>query len=80
MEIYYKNSSGKIIYLDREPYKMLASTNLFDYAWDYSSQGSSSPRITQVQKKHGVKGYQCNCYRKYKRRLSKKFRSLAGGN
>ena len=50
MEIYYKNSSGKIIYLDREPYKMLASTNLFDYAWDYSSQGSSSPRITQVQK------------------------------
>lgn len=75
MEIYYKNSSGKIIYLDREPYKMLASTNLFDYAWDYSSQGSSSPRITQVQK-HGVKGYQCNCYRKYKRRLSKNLEAL----
>ena len=50
MEIYYKNSSGKIIYLDREPYKMLSSTNLFDYAWDYSSQGSSSPRISQAQK------------------------------
>lgn len=50
MEIYYKNSSGKIIYLDREPYKMLTSTNLFDYTWDYSSQGSSNPRISQVQK------------------------------
>lgn len=50
MEIYYKNSSGKIIYLDREPYKMLATTNLFDYTWDYSTQGFSSPRITQVQK------------------------------
>ena len=50
MEIYYKNSSGKIIYLDREPYKMLASTNLFDYAWDYSSQGRVVPELPRYKK------------------------------
>lgn len=33
MEIYYLNSKGKKIYLDRAPYKMLSVTSLFDYEW-----------------------------------------------
>ena len=47
MEIYYVNSRNEKVYLDREPYKMLSSTSLFDYEWEYATQGSANPRITK---------------------------------
>ena len=37
MEIYYQNSAGKRLYLDRGAYKMLAKSSLWDYEWNYST-------------------------------------------
>ncbi|MCM1258795.1 MAG: hypothetical protein NC307_13200 [Roseburia sp.] len=47
MEIFYANNRNEKIYLDREPYKMLSSTSLFDYEWEHTTQGSTNPRITR---------------------------------
>lgn len=33
MEIYYENSNGRQVHLDREPYWVTADTDLFDHAW-----------------------------------------------
>ncbi len=37
MDIFYQNSSGKRVYLDRGAYKMLAKSSLWDYEWEYST-------------------------------------------
>lgn len=47
MEIYYVNNRNEKVYLDRGPYKMLSATSLFDYEWDYATQGSTNPIITK---------------------------------
>lgn len=47
MEIFYVNNRNEKVYLDREPYKMLSVTSLFDYEWEYTTQGSANPRITK---------------------------------
>ena len=46
MSIYYRNSEGKKIYLDRVPYKMLTDTDLFDYEWSYDTKNEVNPVIT----------------------------------
>lgn len=51
MNIYYQNSRGKRVYLDREPYRMLAATSLFDYKWDYATRGNTNPHIVSFTKK-----------------------------
>ena len=35
MEIYYINSRGDLLYLDRKPYYMTQDTDLFDSSWKY---------------------------------------------
>ena len=44
MDIYYENSAGTKLYLDRPPYNMLSSTSLFDYEWQEGSDPRTSPR------------------------------------
>lgn len=40
MTIYYVNSKGITIYLDREPYYMTENTEIFDYEWLYDTNHS----------------------------------------
>lgn len=51
MEIYYENSAGVKTYLDRNPYKMLSVTSLFDYEWqeDCSSRSSLLTKSTSAK-------------------------------
>lgn len=46
MNIFYKNSMGAIVYLDRTPYKMLSVTSLFDYEWQ-ENNNSQSQKLTK---------------------------------
>lgn len=48
LDIYYRNNKNEKIYLDRKPYMMLASTDLFDYDWDYTVAGTLVPRVTKL--------------------------------
>ena len=48
MDICYQNSLGKKIYLDRYPFRMLSSTNLFDYEWQYEVKQNN--RIKKIKK------------------------------
>lgn len=50
MEIYYQNSTGEKVYFDRTPYKMLSETSLFDYEWEYQTQGYNFQRIVNFGK------------------------------
>ena len=42
MEIYYLNNRGEKLYLDREPYYLLDSSDIVDYEWDYKTNESTS--------------------------------------
>lgn len=58
-DIYYQNSLGEKIYLSRQPYMMLADTDLFDYEWEISqSQGiyTSSKSLDAKSLKVSVSG------------------------
>lgn len=44
MDIYYENSAGIRLDLDRPPYNMLSATSLFDYEWQEDSEPRTPPR------------------------------------
>lgn len=51
MEIYYQNSAGKRLYLDRGAYKMLAKSSLWDYEWNYSTNNyNGRPQMSNRRK------------------------------
>ena len=50
MDIYYQNSNGVKLYLDRFPYKMLSANTLFDYEWEYTTKGTNNPKIVKFTK------------------------------
>lgn len=50
MNIYYQNSSGKKIYFDREPYRMLSVSSLFDYEWEYETNGYNGNPVVKSTK------------------------------
>lgn len=51
MDIYYQNSNGKQLFLDRGPFKMLAKSSLWDYEWDYSTNTyTGRPQLTKKRK------------------------------
>lgn len=50
MKIVYRNNSGNEINLTSEYYKMLRSTDLFDYEWEYLTQNEYSPSIYKFEK------------------------------
>lgn len=59
MEIYYKNSKGKKIYLDRFPYIVLDEATLFDSEWDYQANEAST-QIIKFSKKMKTKDADIN--------------------
>lgn len=48
MDVYYQNSLGEIVYLDRNPYRMLSETSLFDYEWQYETKRNN--RVKNIKK------------------------------
>lgn len=58
MRIYYLNSIGKRIDLDRYPCKMLADMELFNYEWDYSTQNINQNKVRKFYKKLSEKEFQ----------------------
>ena len=50
MDIYYENSLGEKLDLISYPYRMLTDTDLFNFSWNYSTQGTNSPKITEMSK------------------------------
>lgn len=48
MEIYYQNCKGQKVYLDREPFRMLSDTNLFNYEWLYETKRNN--RVKSIKK------------------------------
>lgn len=51
MDIFYQNSSGKRLYLDRGAYKMLAKSSLWDYEWEYSTNNyNGRPQMSGKRK------------------------------
>ena len=42
MEIYYLNNKGQKLYLDREPFYLLDSSDIVDYEWGYKTNESTS--------------------------------------
>lgn len=42
MEIFYLNNKGQKLYLDREPYYLLDSSDIVDYEWNYSVNENTS--------------------------------------
>ena len=55
MNIYYENSNGIRIDLDRAPYKMLSETSLFDYEWEYATKNNMLKNISKSVKSKDVK-------------------------
>lgn len=51
MEIYYQNSAGKRLYLDRGAYKMLAKSSLWDYEWNYSTNNYNGRPQMSIRRK-----------------------------
>ena len=51
MEIYYINSEGRRIDLIGGNYKLMATSELFDYSWQYATKGSAMPEISSFSKK-----------------------------
>lgn len=48
MEVYYQNSIGEKIQLDRSPYHLLSDTTLFDYEWQYETKRNN--RVKNIKK------------------------------
>lgn len=42
MEIYYVTNEGNKVYLDREPYYMLDSSNVVNYEWEYQTNSTKA--------------------------------------
>lgn len=55
MDIYYVNSKGTKIYLDRYPYKALSDTSLFDYEWSFDTNNNMIRNIAISVKKGKIK-------------------------
>ena len=51
MDIFYQNSRGKRVYLDRGAYKMLAKSSLWDYEWNYSTNNYNGRPQMSIRRK-----------------------------
>ena len=51
VEIYYQNSAGKRLYLDRGAYKMLAKSSSWDYEWNYSTNNYNGRPQMSIRRK-----------------------------
>lgn len=56
-DFYYKNSNGRIIDFNSQPYIGLKSNDLFNFEWDYITQGQSVQKIVKFEKRMKQKSF-----------------------
>lgn len=57
MDFYYKNSNGRKIDFTAQPYIGLMSNSLFDFDWDYITQGQAVQKIVKFEKRMKEKSF-----------------------
>ena len=58
MNFYYENSNGRKIDLNKPPFLGVKSNNLFEFKWDYVTQGQAVQRIVKFEKYMKEKKFQ----------------------
>lgn len=58
MNFYYENSNGRKIDLNKPPFLGVLSNNLFEFEWDYVTQGQSVQKIVKFEKYMKEKKFQ----------------------
>lgn len=58
LKLYYENSNGRTIDLNKPPFLGIKSNNLFEYKWDYITQGQAIQKIVKFEKYMTVKKFQ----------------------
>lgn len=50
MDFYYKNSNGRVVDLSKPPFLGEKSNNLFEFEWEYITQGQAVQKIVKFEK------------------------------
>lgn len=75
MDFYYLNSNGRKVDLTKQPYIGAMSNSLFEFEWDYITQGQAVQKIVKFEKRMKTKTFQVvisgNTSKEYRENLDK---------